>query len=189
MRLTAGYDRDFAAQFFRRTFYGLAPDGVVPGGKILPLEVEYMAMRLAETVVFPAVARLGCPWYTGNPASLAEATRHTEDRWLLQRAETAGNNMVILEGLVTRGGLVNIRADQRRSRYEKDPPNRQKLAGVLYRHASNWHGHTEASRFVLRRLSANVQTWVQLLSMVSGNDYLEMLATRASSLLVVPGQD
>ncbi len=185
MKHVAGYDRDFAAQFFRRTFHSLAPDGRFASGVIMPLEFDYVAQRLAETVVFSEQSRLGSPWFNGDVRDLAEATRRTEDRRLLQLAETAANHLLVVEGVVSRGGLRNLRSDRRRQ--NERPLDRQKLAGVLYRHASNWRWHKEPERFVLRRMSANIQPWVELLRLIPGNDYLEMLGQRASRIIIMPG--
>lgn len=185
MKYTAGYDRDLAVQFFFRTIRGLAPDGHLPNGRILPQEISYVAQRLAETVVFSGRPRLGSPWYDGDVKELAEATYHTKDRRLLQLAEITANQLLVIEGVVSRGGLRNLRMDRRHRGGQVI--DRQKLAGVLYRHASNWSGHREPERFVLRRMSANVQPWVELLRLIPGNDYLEMLGQRASRIIIMPG--
>lgn len=181
MKYTAGYDRDLAVQFFLRTFRALAQ---FADGRILPMEIDYVAQRMAETVVFSRQPRLGSPWYRGNVRDLAEATRYTEDRRLLMLAEAAANQLLVIEGVVTRGGLQDL---SRRRRGDK-PLDRQKLASVLYRHASNWHWHKEPERFVLRRMSANVRPWVDILRLVPGNDYLELLGQRTSTMLALPGE-
>lgn len=182
MKYTAGYDRDFAAQFFRRTFNSLA---VVVDGRFLPMEIDYVAQKMSETVVFSQQPRLGSPWYYGDIRQLAETTRNTADRRLLQLAEVAANQLLIFEGVVTRGGLQDLRGQ----RPKEKTLNRQKLAAVLYRHASNWRWHRESERFVLRRMSANVQAWVELLRLVPGNDYLELLAEQPSTVFVLCGKE
>jgi hypothetical protein len=182
MKYTAGYDRNFARQFFLRTLRDLA---LVVDGRILPMEIDYMAERMTETVVFSQQPRFGSPWYRGGVMDLVEATEHTDNRRLLQLAEAAANQLLVIEGVVTRGGLRDRRNSRRR---QETPIDLQKWAGVLYRHASNWHGHHESERFVLRRMSANVRPWVELLRIIPGNDYLEMLGRRASTMLILPGE-
>lgn len=186
MKLTAGYDRNFAEQFFRRTFHSLAPDGRTDEGRVLPLEVDYMASVLADTAVFSNQPRLGSPWFRGSVEELVQLTSDTSNRRLLQAAEDTANQLMLVEGLVARG-ILRVRRERRRG----DVPqiDRQKFAGQLYRHVSNWRWHSEEHRFVLRRLSANVGPWVDLLGRVPGNDYLEMLGERSSSILVIPGED
>lgn len=183
MKYTAGYDRDFAEQFFRRTIHGLVPgNGNSFGARIFEEEKDYMARKLAETAVFPTTYGFGSPWYFGNAEDLAEATRKTTDRGLLQKAEQAALQLLILEGVVARGGLWQLREKRQRRAYKCVP-----LAEVLYHHASNQRTLCEQQRFTLRRMSLNAGSWSQILSNIPGNDYLEMLAEQPSSLLILPG--
>lgn len=182
MKYTAGYDREFTCQFFIRTFNGLleAPD--FKDEPVIPEEVDYLAHRLSETAVIPQNRSLGNPWFTGSYEDLAEATKRTSDRRLLQLAELAANQLVVLEGIVASGGLWNVRGEPWRK-----PRFRIELAPVLYRRAAAASFRGQQESFVLRQMARNTFVWVRVLRLVKGNDLLEMLGRRPS-FIVLPGE-
>jgi hypothetical protein len=179
MGLVVGYDRDFARQYFLRTFHGLA-GGVTWELCPLPEEFEYLAERLSETTIFNMTDRLGSPWFDGNPYALARRTMRTTDRLLLQQAEAAANRLLLSEGLVRRG-LSNVHGCTRRKR--DDWTSRRDLAARLYSHASRKEDLADDKRIVLRRMPVQIQSWANLLALVPGNDYLEMLVAKPSSMI------
>lgn len=179
MRYAPTYDKDLANQFFLRTFDALAPDGKFPGAKFSQEEFAYMAARLSETAVFPRGERIGSPWERENPKVLMWTTRNASNRSVSEKAERAANQLLIREGMVRRN-LENLMAKFDRTVQRK----KNEVVEALYWNASSWTGLSTPERFVLRRMSLNVEPWMELLSLVPGNDYFELLTTQPPSLLV-----
>lgn len=182
MRYAAGYDRPLAGQFFRRTFRSLAAHRL-PSAEPWHEELEYLAERLAEMTVFSSTDRIGSPWYWGNPEELVQATDRSMDRLLLQRAETAANQMLLFEGLLARG-LHNIRGSVRGN--GKDSGFRLRLASDLYRNAADGWWLTEREQALFLRLAEHARPWAYILALIPGNDYLEMLGGRTATTLILP---
>lgn len=178
MRYVAGYDRDFSRQFFLRTFQSLAPCGRFSEAKFLPEEFAYVATRFSETAVFSRGERLGSPWEKDNPKRLVWTTRNPASQSLFQKAERAANQLLIREGIV-RKNIENLTRN-----FEHKLSQKQEIIEALYWNASTWQHLGEPDRFVLRRMSLNVSPWMRLLALIPENDYLEILASRPSPLLI-----
>ena len=178
MQYTAGYDRDFSFQFFQRTFQELAPHGQFSGTNFLPEEFTYMATKLSETTVFPRGEYIGCPWEKENPEQLEWRTHDITSQLVFQKTEKAANQLLIREGLV-RMNIANLMAA-----FRGEASRKIEVTEMLYRKASRWPRLNDSERTVLRRMSFNVKSWMELLSLIPGNDYFEMMANRPSPLLI-----
>jgi hypothetical protein len=171
-----GYDKDFARQFFLRTFQSLAPGGFFSEDKriFLPEEFDYMATQLSDTTTFSLMSeRFGSPWWRGDPGMFEYAIRKTEDEHLLKEAEDLANALMIRTGIVAR----------KESPWVLLEDIYKEIIRRLYLNASK-RPLSESRKFVLHRMARNVQPWTELLSMVPGNDSLQSLLKQTSPLIL-----
>ena len=173
------YDQALANQFFLRTFESLAPEGRFLRAKFLPEEFTYVAARLSETAVFSRGERIGTPWERADPKTLVWTTRKPSDQATHLKAERAANQLLIREGMIQRN-IENLLAkfDGAASRAKTE------IIETLYWNSSAWQRLQESERFVLRRMSMNVEPWMELLSLVPGNDLFDLCAVQSSPLLI-----
>jgi len=178
MRLVVGYDQALAAQCYRRNLRQL----VGSRSTITAGEIDYFAERMAETSIFSLSERLGNPWMLReNARDFLKIPVKSATRTQFQKFEWVANNLVILEGVVGRaGGFKPMTYEQGRVLLK-----RMEFAQTLYRKASHGQFYTAEQVTVLKSLSAHVPEWVKCLSLLPGNDYMDLWATSGSFQKVV----
>jgi hypothetical protein len=175
MKLIVGYDRDFTAQFFRRSLNELIqPEANKKRTSIVPEEIDYMSERLAETSMFSYVEKLGTPWVFDDLKELSQLHPSEATRAQLEKSECAANQLLIVEGLVLRSGALRPTTQE-----EWESANsRMGMARKLYRNASVNKCHGAVTRVALCSMADHLGPWVQYLSLLPGNDYMQLYFSR-----------
>lgn len=183
MKLVVGYDQALAGQCFRRNLHQLIRPGKNPLTNISVVEVDYFAERLAETSVFSYSKGLGNPWmYESDVAELTRLPVKRASRAQLQKCEDVANNVLILEGIVSRAGALQGLSFEQAEVMLK----RVKVAEALFRKASLGAFHSAEETTALRGMSRNVPDWIRWLSYLPGNDFSDLLSSMPSRWIQLP---
>lgn len=179
MKLIVGYDKDFSAQFFRRTLRTLVEtNGKLKTAVAIDDEINYLSARFSETLVYGYDTRFGSPWAFGHVSKLAKASPYSASRVDLAKAELAANNILIFLGLVARGGVGKEPTEER----EKWMQRWLSIAEGLYRLSSMSRFQGYEGKVVLGHLARHTSDWVELLRVLPGTDLLELLGMRETFL-------
>ncbi|MBI4049860.1 MAG: hypothetical protein HY398_00230 [Candidatus Doudnabacteria bacterium] len=177
MRYVVGYDRDFATQYFRRSVLPLL--ALPPFKVIADVELNYLASRFGEDVCVPLYNELARPPERHAIELLLDIRKVRADRRLSQMAEGAANGLLFYQGLPARGGLRKLR---------RLDMNRRQVAVLikkLYNRAALAKFRTSDEKGLFHRLSEHIPEWLDLLSLIPGNDFVEVHESSTSLLFGV----
>lgn len=182
MRLVVGYDRDLARVCLRRNLMQLVRPGAGASG-ITEEELDYFNERLLETVVFAYESRFGTPWVMKDESlELLKVPVRKVSRAQAQQCEMVANNVLVYEGVIARSGAVVLLGREQVEVLKK----KLQICSLLFQKARVGGFRSEREVVVLHNMSRHVFDWVRYLSLLQGNDYMDLLASEAthSSFLV-----
>ncbi len=160
-KLTAGYNRPLAEQFFRRSVQDILK-GSDEFDFISSGEVDYLA---PEFPLFVTPKIIGAPQLNIGAYEMLLLFQSTRQQPLLARIESAANQLLFFEGLTK--GVVMVSHDAKTA----------KLIAKLYATAA-------VDRKVLEQISLHTLAWIILLGRIGNNDLLEDLGQAVSPLLI-----
>ena len=172
MKLTVGYDKDLARQFFLRSVDALSVRREFRNLK--PAQTAYLAERFSETATVSYGNTLVHPTDRLPSTFLVRLCETKPDRRLLQMAEHRANELLFAEGFMAFGGVFPL----------TDPKKRKTnlpVIGQLYMYSAFGRFRTGAEAETLLSLSVDARRWIRLLGFMHGLDCLEQLA---ASLLI-----
>jgi hypothetical protein len=175
MKMVVGYDRDLARVCFKRNLTQLIRPGA-GASDISRGEIDYVSDWLADSSVFGNYRKLGTTWSAcswDELIALAKMAPHRLSRSQAWQIETAANNILTIVGLIQRAGATERTIQAERTEADQ---LRTVMAMRLYLRAAQSRFPNSDQRSVLARMALNTPDWIQYLSYLPGNDYLDLLA-------------
>lgn len=184
MRYIAGYDRDFAQQFFRRSVSPFLRTGRFVA--IQEREVAYLSVRFAETATLSLTNPLAFPaHFRGSIEELASSSSTTRDPRLIRLAEWAANLLLLTEGFSAFGGLRKLRHDPQTGELIPLRPMKPHIES-LYSSSARGRFRSREEISLLHQLARHVDIWLKLLGAIPGNDGTDLATRRRSFLFTLP---
>lgn len=170
MNLVVGYDKDFAAQYFRRSIRELLSIHEV-GAVILPREIDYLATHFGQTVEAPTSEILVRPQFSVIELRLLlfSCEHDRDDARASRLAEWEAVRRMLDHALISANFSKEAEHQVRRR-------NHRALTTLLFEAAAKAKFRTSSESFILRKIAHNVRPWMILMLLIAGKDMKEIQA-------------